>query len=920
MLEDRTLLSPTVIATIPFGSSRASTLVTDPGLQRVFVAEEDNHRIAVVDATTNAVLSTVPTAGFHTMDVDPVEHRVYVGQQFAGRVLVIDGVTGSVVTDLTIPDLIQTISYVAVNPATHRLYVVRANNNDVAVMDLTTNSFIGAVAIPAPVGFDSQELAVDAGTNRIYLTNPNSGRLTVIDGASNTVLTTVPISHASSVAVNPGNHHVYIASYPANNVTVLDGTPGSPTENSVLATIPVEAGPAGVAVNPVTGRIYVSNHDSNTVSVIDGATNLVVASVPVSSGPMSIDVVPGLSRIYVGHDNVHEVTVIEDTTPPQTLVSDLAVYYQFNGTGADSSGNSRDVNLFGGVGFAPGLFGEALDLHANNTQFAQRPVDDPVLNFGSGDFTVQIWINYNSLGREETLIEKFFDGGGPAWSLTTFPSSLRFGFDGFAGGILNANVSIPTGSWHDMTVRRSGNTFDLFFDGANVATATTSSPIGTTTLPLLIGKRSDTDGRDFSVDGRIDEVAIWTRALSDSDLAALFNNGQGIELSFVNQAPTASAGGPYTATYGDSLMLDASGSSDPDRDALTYSWTINGHPAAAAGIQPTLTWSQLQALGVTPGATYTVSVAVDDGQGHVVTATDTLLTVNRRDLHVSATGINKTYDGTTVATVTLSDDRVSGDQLTVSYTTAAFADPNAGMGKAVSVSGITISGPDAGNYNLVNDTASTTADILRATPAFSLVPPPVLVAGAPTATLSGTIRAGSLVPPGSVMITINGVSRNAMIDTDGSFSVAFPTAALGAGGYTIDYFYPGSTNFENAQATALLDVTYGVGVLSDQKAAKQAGSTIPIQLALLNAGRDISSAAVSVKAVGIAPLSDPGHLLPAEDAGNSNPDSLFRFQGGAKPFYQYNLKTPKGLSAGTYLFFFEVEGDPLLHAVQFTIK
>ena len=63
-----------------------------------------------------------------------------------------------------------------------------------------------------------------------------------------------------------------------------------------------------------------------------------------------------------------------------------------------------------------------------------------------------------------------------------------------------------------------------------------------------------------------------------------------------------------------------------------------------------------------------------------------------------------------------------------------------------------------------------------------------------------------------------------------------------------------------------------------------------------------------------------GTALPAADAGNSNPDNLFRFQAGTNPCYQYNLKTPKGLSAGTYLLFFEVEGDPIRHAVQFTIK
>src|SRR5205823_6241837 len=84
--------------------------------------------------------------------------------------------------------------------------------------------------------------------------------------------------------------------------------------------------------------------------------------------------------------------------------------------------------------------------------------------------------------------------------------------------------------------------------------------------------------------------------------------------------------------------------------------------------------------------------------------------ITARALMISATGQTKVYDGTAAATVSLSDDRVSGDGFTDSYTSATFNDKNVGTGKAVSVSGISISGTDAGNYTF-NTTTSTTADI-----------------------------------------------------------------------------------------------------------------------------------------------------------------------------------------------------------------
>ncbi len=89
-----------------------------------------------------------------------------------------------------------------------------------------------------------------------------------------------------------------------------------------------------------------------------------------------------------------------------------------------------------------------------------------------------------------------------------------------------------------------------------------------------------------------------------------------------------------------------------------------------------------------------------------------ILTVTPRSLTVSATGVNRTYDGTTNATVILSDSRISGDDLSDSYTNAFFADPNVGTNKQVTVTGISISGSDAGNYSLANATATTTAKIL----------------------------------------------------------------------------------------------------------------------------------------------------------------------------------------------------------------
>jgi len=108
-----------------------------------------------------------------------------------------------------------------------------------------------------------------------------------------------------------------------------------------------------------------------------------------------------------------------------------------------------------------------------------------------------------------------------------------------------------------------------------------------------------------------------------------------------------------------------------------------------------------------------LSLAGADASNYTLTNTSAATTaaIATRALTISAIGINRFYDGTTGAMVTLSDNRISGDSFTDSYTSASFLSKDVGMGKSVTAMGLSFSGPDSGNYALANSTAETTADI-----------------------------------------------------------------------------------------------------------------------------------------------------------------------------------------------------------------
>src|SRR5579884_2333395 len=242
--------------------------------------------------------------------------------------------------------------------------------------------------------------------------------------------------------------------------------------------------------------------------------------------------------------------------------------------------------------------------------------------------------------------------------------------------------------------------------------------------------------------------------------------------------------------------------------AVTNTKTYDGTTSAAAA--PTVSGLQtgdtVTGLAETydnknAGTSKTLTVSaytVNDGNGGnnytVTTVTNTTGVINQRGLTVSATGVNKVYDGNTGATVTLSDNRVAGDSISTSYGSAAFADKNVGVGKTVTVTGISISGADAGNYTF-NTTTTTTANITAR--------PLTITAAGVNKVYDGTATA-------TVTLSDNRIAGDAF--TDSYTTAAFTNKNAGTGktvnvsGISISGADAGNYTF-NTTATTTADIT-----------------------------------------------------------------------------------------------------------------
>lgn len=86
-------------------------------------------------------------------------------------------------------------------------------------------------------------------------------------------------------------------------------------------------------------------------------------------------------------------------------------------------------------------------------------------------------------------------------------------------------------------------------------------------------------------------------------------------ITLPNRIPTANPGGPYNGNLGAALSFDATGSSDPDNDPLTYTWNF-GDGTAGTGVSPSHIY--------TTAGIFTATLTVIDGHGGNSTATTTV--------------------------------------------------------------------------------------------------------------------------------------------------------------------------------------------------------------------------------------------------------------------------------------------------------
>ena len=334
------------------------------------------------------------------------------------------------------------------------------------------------------------------------------------------------------------------------------------TEDTNLASIPIKFATPPFVPLLVTNQVYVTNITFLTNSSTFTLSDFESAS---AGDYLAASTVDGWNVIS------NQVSVVNDPTNAQTgskfltlasgsvsrtLTTATGVTNTLNfiarGPGASGwwqgASNAND-SVYGnngtlvGASYANGLVGTAFQLPGSG--YVQVP-DNSLWEFGASDFTVEFWVNFTSLPTGSVG----FPTGGLFIGHDDSSGSFNKWIFMMGGGVLDFHINGPTvnggagyflaqtpfspaiNTWYHLAVERKNNVYTIYTNGVAGVSEFNSTVIPNASVPLTIGQ-----AEGFYLNGKMDEVSIYGRALSPSEIKAIYQRSSVGKFDPANPAP-----------------------------------------------------------------------------------------------------------------------------------------------------------------------------------------------------------------------------------------------------------------------------------------------------------------------------------------------------------------------------------------------
>ncbi|HAR20707.1 MAG TPA: hypothetical protein DCR46_08590 [Cytophagales bacterium] len=223
----------------------------------------------------------------------------------------------------------------------------------------------------------------------------------------------------------------------------------------------------------------------------------------------------------------------------QVPVNGLVGYWPFNGNAKDESGNGNN-GIVNGATLTTDRFGKVNSAYSFNGSSNYIRIDNST-SLNSTSISISGWFNTNNLATNDNLDAKGIIG---KWWQTpsvcngnynaylvclTKPLSQTSTFVGgatsfYGGNVFYANTPISTNNWyHFVFVHNSSSGGRLYINGNLVNSNSSIGSICNSLNALIIGADINNGNLYRFFNGKLDDIGIWNRALTEQEITNLYN-------------------------------------------------------------------------------------------------------------------------------------------------------------------------------------------------------------------------------------------------------------------------------------------------------------------------------------------------------------------------------------------------------------
>ena len=221
--------------------------------------------------------------------------------------------------------------------------------------------------------------------------------------------------------------------------------------------------------------------------------------------------------------------------PSYVPTNGLINYWPFSGNANDASGNGNNGTVSGAT------LGSDRDGNSNSCYDFNGQGDfiqcQPLLQLDNSPYmTLSCWFKIEGQntnldcvnGCAQYLMSQGLDGatGNSFFGLAYNQSVVPYAF-GIANGYSNLFINSLAGtadfsSWNHLVLVFSFGVNKLYLNGSLVATNNYMGVISSPNVPLFFGMNNADSGYPYYLNGKLDDIGVWDRALSEAEVEDLF--------------------------------------------------------------------------------------------------------------------------------------------------------------------------------------------------------------------------------------------------------------------------------------------------------------------------------------------------------------------------------------------------------------